>query len=299
MSQKCQNRIAVSGGSGFVGRALCRALREAGWTVTVLDRKTLGGDLAGLTRQIQGVAGVINLAGAPILGRRWNFAYKRELVLSRVEVTRRLIEAVAASPERPAWLISTSAVGYYQAGRRHTETDFQPADDFLGRLTRDWEAEAARAVGLGLRTVIFRLGVVLGPGGGALAPMLPIFRLGLGGTIGRGAQALSWISLDDATQAYLTASRDPSWQGIYNLTAPNPTTNAGFTRALSLALCRPAFLPVPGWLLALRFGEGAKVLTRGQEVIPQRLLAINFPFAHAQIDQAIDACLAGRVHLNH
>ena len=299
MSQKCQNRIAVSGGSGLVGRSLCRALREAGWTLTLLDRQVLGGETAELSRRIEGVGGIINLAGAPILGRRWSPAYKQVLAESRIGVTRRLVEAMAASTERPQWLISTSAAGYYQAGRRHTESDCRPADDFLGRLTKDWEAEALRAQGLGLRVVIFRLGVVLGPDGGALAQMLPLFRLGLGGVLGRGDQALSWIHLDDVVQAYLAARRDPSWQGIYNLTSPWPATNAELTRALGRALHRPTLLPVPAWALTLRFGEGATALIRGQEVIPQRLQERNFPFAHPRLDQAVKACLTGRAHLNH
>lgn len=284
--------IAMSGATGFVGLRLSLALRQAGWSVVALGRQELSGGVEALAERLRGVRGIINLAGAPILGR-WTSAYKKTLVDSRVGVTQRLVEAMALLPEKPGAFVSTSAVGYYASGlHRHTEADHVPAADFLGRLTRDWEHEALRARALGIRTVIFRLGVVLGSGGGALKQMLPPFRWGLGGVIGDGSQAFSWVHGADLIAAYLQALTDPDWQGVYNLTAPTPTTNAGLTRALGEALGRPTWFSAPACLLALRFGEGASVLTRGQAVIPERLLAAGFNFTYTTIEQAVRQCLA-------
>jgi uncharacterized protein (TIGR01777 family) len=285
--------IAISGASGFVGSPLSRTLQAAGWTVIPLSRQAVSGNALSLADLLKGARAVVNLAGAPIL-RRWTPAYKKELIDSRVLVTRRLVEAMATLPDRPKVFISTSAVGYYAEGRRQTEEDQTQDDGFLGRLTREWEQEAWGARDLCIRTIIFRLGVVLGPDGGALQEMLPPFRLGAGGTIGRGSQAFSWIHRDDLMRAYLAALADPNWEGVYNLTAPEPTTNAGLTRALGEALARPTRLSIPEFVLKLRFGEGATLLTHGQEVLPQRLLEAGFQFTYTTINQAIRHCIAGR-----
>ncbi len=291
MNNEPSGAIAISGATGFIGVPLTRALQGAGWRVVPLDRRALSGSAGALAGQLRGVRGVINLAGAPIIGR-WTPAYKKTLRDSRIGVTRQLVEAMAVMPERPEFFISTSAVGYYAEGRRHTEEDHVQAGGFLGRLTREWEQEAWGARDLCIRTIIFRLGVVLGPDGGALKEMLPPFRLGLGGKIGSGRQAFSWIHRDDLLRSYLAALANPSWEGVYNLTAPQPTTNAGLTRALGAALNRLTWLSVPEFALKLRFGEGASVLTHGQEVVPQRLLDAGFQFTYTTIDQAVRQCLA-------
>lgn len=283
--------IAMSGATGFVGVPLTRALQGSGWRVVSLGRQAFAGSAVALAEQLKGARGIINLAGAPIVGR-WTPAYKKTLLDSRIGVTRRLVKAMALMPERPDFFISTSAVGYYAEGRRQTEEDHVQADGFLGRLTREWEQEAWGARDLCIRTIIFRLGVVLGPDGGALKEMLAPFRLGLGGTIGSGRQAFSWIHRDDLIRAYLTALADPSWEGVYNLTAPEATTNAGLTCALGAALNCPTWFSVPELVLKLRFGEGAAVLTHGQEVFPERLLAAGFQFTYTTIDQAVRQCLA-------
>lgn len=293
MKKKHPGIIAISGASGFVGSHLSRTLQAAGWTVIPLSRQAVTGNPLSLADQLKGARAVVNLAGASILGR-WTPSYKKTLIESRVLVTRRLVEAMASLAERPKVFISTSAVGFYAEGRRQTEEDHTQADGFLGRLTREWEQEAWGARDLCIRTIIFRLGVVLGPDGGALKEMLPAFRLGVGGTIGRGSQAFSWIHRDDLMRAYLTALADPNWEGVYNLTAPEPTTNAGLTLALGEALARPTRFTVPEFVLKMRFGEGATVLTHGQEVLPQRLLAAGFQFTYTTINQAIRQCVADR-----
>lgn len=290
MTGEFQRIIAMSGASGFVGSHLTRVLQTEGWTVVPLSRKDFSGDLDGLTKRLRGANVVINLAGAPIL-KRWTTAYKKTLVDSRVGVTRKLVSAMAALSERPALFISTSAIGYYANGLRHTEDSYVPAKGFLGTLVKDWEQEAMQARELGIRTCIFRFGVVLGPGGGALEQMLPTFRQGLGGTIGKGTQAFSWIHRDDLIKAYRTAISDSTWAGVYNLTAPQPTTNAVLTRVLGSALGRPTLIPVPGLILSLIFGEAATLLTEGQEVIPKRLLDAGFQFSFSTIEKAVDHCL--------
>ncbi|MBA3014888.1 MAG: TIGR01777 family oxidoreductase [Proteobacteria bacterium] len=289
MKEQSQGTIAISGASGFVGSHLTRVLQSDGWNVVPLGRQDLG-DVDALVNRLHGVRAVINLAGAPIL-KRWTEEYKKILVESRIGVTRRLVEAMSRLKKSPTVFISTSAVGYYAAGRRHTEADHLPAEGFLGNLAKAWEHEAWQARDLGVRTCIFRLGVVLGPGGGALAQMAPMFRLGLGGTIGSGSQAFSWIHCDDLIRAYSAAISDSQWEGAYNLTAPHPTTNAALTRALGVTLGRPTWLPVPGLILSLIFGEAATILTQGQEVIPKRLLEGGFQFSFSTIEQAVAHCL--------
>lgn len=283
----------MSGASGFIGTRLSTALRGAGWQVLALGRQALADPPDALAKRLRGVAVVINLAGAPIL-KRWTAAYRQTLVESRVEVTRRLVAAMAMMAKRPELFISTSAIGYYAPGRRHTEDNYLPADDFLGQLTRAWEQEAWGAKALGVRTVIFRLGVVLDPAGGALRQMLPLFRLGLGGVIGSGDQAFSWIHRHDLIRAYLAALAEPGWEGVYNLTAPEPTTNAGLTHALGAALHRPTRLAVPEFLLRLCFGDAACLLTKGQEVLPKRLLEAGFHFTYTTIEQAVGQGLTDR-----
>lgn len=290
MKGQLHGTIAMSGASGFVGSQLTSVLEGEGWTVVPLGRREFSGDADTLANRLRGARIVINLAGAPIL-KRWTAEYKKTLVESRIGVTRKLVSAMSTLSERPELFISTSAVGYYADGLRHTEDDFVPAQGFLGTLATEWEREAWHAGELGIRTCIFRLGVVLGPGGGALAQMLPVFRFGLGGTIGNGSQAFSWIHRDDLIRAYCAAIADPGWQGVFNLTAPQPTTNANLTRALGAALGRPTWIPLPGLILSLIFGEAAGLLTRGQEVIPKRLLDLGFHFSFATIEQAVSHCL--------
>lgn len=268
-------------------------MQERGnWCIAAIGRDDLAMGVDAIAAKIDGADAVINLAGAPIIAR-WTEEYKRTLRASRIDTTRKLVDAIKLSPNKPKLLISTSAVGIYEEGKSHTESKHTYSKGFLGGLALDWEAEALRAKSMGVRTVIFRFGVVIGPGGGALAQMLPPFRLGLGGTIGDGKQYMSWVHMDDLIEAHLAAIDDESYEGVYNLTSPNPVTNAELTAALGRALKRPALMRVPGFVLRLQYGEGATVLMDGQRVLPERLLEKGFKFKYPTIEAALGVSVGG------
>jgi uncharacterized protein (TIGR01777 family) len=283
--------IAMSGATGFVGSDLRRAFEIKGWKVIPLSRGDFDGSPERLARRIEGANAVVNVAGAPVT-KRWTREYKRVILESRLNVTHMLVEASGLMKKRPDVFISTSAIGYYDDEGEHMERRFRKADTFLGHLAEDSEREALRAMSLGIRTVVFRLGIVLGRNGGALSKMVKPFRHRLGGKIGDGKQHFSWIHIDDLVNAYVRAVEDKSFAGIYNLTAPRPTDNMGLTRALESALHRPAVLRVPKFLLRLQLGEGAQVLTGGQRVYPERLIEKGFRFRFTRIEDAIKNCVS-------
>jgi uncharacterized protein (TIGR01777 family) len=282
--------VAVSGASGFVGSRLVTAFQQQGWQTVPLDRGDFKLTPEDLGKRLQGAALIVNLAGAPII-ERWTAAYKKIMYASRVEVTKKIVAACSLLEKRPNLLISTSAVGYYASHGVHTEDAHVRADDFLGTLCQAWEGAALKARELGMRVVIFRFGVVLDREGGALKKMLVPFKAGLGGTIGDGSQPFSWVHIDDLIRVYDKVIRDTTCEGVYNLTAPQPTTNKGLTRALSAALHKPAVLQVPRFILQLQFGEGAQMLTKGQTVLPKRLLDSGFQFRFPDIDAAVRGLL--------
>lgn len=277
----------MTGASGFVGTTLTKFLIENGYIVVPIARKELS-DHKKLTELIDGSYGVINLAGANIVNR-WSDAYKKLLYSSRLDTTAALILAIKESAQKPQVLISTSAVGIYKNSKPYHEENGEYGDDFLANLCKDWESKAQEANQYGVRTAIFRFGIILGEGG-ALAKMVPPFRFGLGGTIGDGSQPFSFIHIEDLARAYLFAL-EGSCSGVYNLTAPIVTTNKGLTQTLGRILERPTFFPVPKFVLRLIFGEGATVLTDGQTVIPKRLIEAGFIFLYPTIERALRAIL--------
>jgi uncharacterized protein (TIGR01777 family) len=282
-------KIAMSGATGFIGSNLSRALQELQWQVIPLGREDfISGQLA---NKISGSDVVVNLAGAPVINR-WTEENKKAMYESRVNTTKSLVSACSQMDPKPGLFISASAVGYYASGGPHTEGNYVKADNFLGHLAQDWEKEALRAKEFGIRTVIFRFGVVLGKDGGALKQMLTPFKLGMGGTIGDGSQPFSWIHIKDLIRAFQTAIDDPSYEGIYNLTSPNPTTNKGLTKALGKALGKPTIMQVPKFVLRLQLGEGAQVVSEGQAVLPDRLMNSGFSFLFKDIDDAVRDCVA-------
>lgn len=278
-------KIAMSGASGFVGSYLKEFFAQRGWTVAPLGRDVFRSQEL-LPETLKGADVVINLAGAPI-AVRWTEAYKKEIYSSRVDTTRSLVTAITGLEAKPRLFISTSAIGIYLPDVPCDEGAEMLADDFLGRLAQDWEREALQAKESGIRTVIFRFGIVLGNGGGALQKMLIPFKLGLGGVIGDGTQSFSWVHIQDLAEAFLFVMGQERCNGIYNLTSPNPVTNAAFTKALAGALHRPAVIPVPTFILQLQLGEGASVLIKGQHVLPRRLLENGFKFRFPHIEDAL------------
>jgi uncharacterized protein (TIGR01777 family) len=280
-------KIALSGSTGFVGKHLAKTLKRYGHTVVPLCRSNFNLGIPHLSELIDGCEAVINLAGAPI-NRRWSASYKRTMVASRVETTRMLVEAMGRTEDHPHTFISTSAIGAFDNTGHYTEEDTPNATDFLGHLSRDWESAARQAEALGIRTLIFRLALVLGDDGGLMKQLLTPFRLGLGGPIGDGRQAFSWVHIDDLVHAYLFALKVTSLHGVLHIAAPNPVTNLEITRTLGNALHRPTLFWVPRTLLKLVYGEGASVMTSGQWVISKRLPELGFQFRYAELELAVD-----------
>lgn len=292
MSLKDTSRftVAMSGAGGFIGSRLAAAFQQRGWDTISLGRGDFNLAPEELGKRLQSADVIVNLAGAPIIAR-WTEEYKKIMYASRVAVTKKIVDACSLLETRPGLLISTSAIGYYASQGMHTEDAHVRADDFLGTLTWAWEGEALKAGEIGMRVVIFRFGVVLGRDGGALKKMLVPFKAGFGGTIGDGSQPFSWVHIDDLIRAYDKVINDITCEGVYNLTAPKPTTNKGLTRALSTVLHKPAVLQIPRFMLRLQFGEGAQVLIKGQTVLPKRLLDSGFQFRFSDIDAAVRDCV--------
>lgn len=293
-------RIFVTGGTGLIGRALCKALSESGHHLTVLSRDPAAAklkcgpgveivDSLEVWTPASRFDAVINLAGEPIADRRWSESRKRALWESRVDLTRRLVEAMGRADQKPAVLIGGSAIGVY--GDRGDETLDEASDcrgeGFSERLCAAWEAETLNAAALGIRVCLLRTGLVVAPRGGFLARMLPLFKLGLGGRIGDGRQWMSWVHLDDHIALTRFLIDSPHLAGVFNATAPRPVTNAEFTARLAAALKRPALLPVPAGPLRLGLGEMAELLLGGQRVLPGRAREAGFEFRFETLESAL------------
>ena len=297
-------RIAVSAASGLIGTALVRDLAAGGTDVVRLVRRPAQSpaeiswqpeSASGLDPvALRGVDAVVHLSGAPVAPRRWTPARKALLRSSRIAATRTLATAMAAAEPRPAALVCASAIGYYgDTADRAVDESAPPGQGFLAELVRDWEAAADPARNAGIRVVNVRSGLVLSPAGGLLGQLLLPFRLGLGTKIGSGRQYMSWISLPDEIRAirFLLESADAA--GAFNLTAPEPVTNAEFTAALAHAVRRPALLTVPSFALRAALGEVSAELLGSARVLPARLRAAGFSFSHPDIAAALGAVLSG------
>ena len=292
--------VLITGGTGFIGQALCARLLQAGHTLSVLTRDSARarGTLPAPVRTLgtledaRDVEAVVNLAGEPLMAGRWNASRKAIFRASRLDTTRSLIAWMARQSVRPRVLVSGSAIGYYgPRGDEALDESATPGDDFAAHLCRDWETEAMQAEGLDVRTCRVRTGIVLGTDGGALAKMLPPFRLGVGGPMGDGRQWMSWIHRDDLVGMIRWLLERDQTGGAYNGTAPEPVTNRDFARTLGKALHRPAVLPTPACALKAGFGEMSQLLLTGQRVLPAHALAEGFTFRFPTLDAALDDLL--------
>ena len=297
-------KVLIAGGTGFIGAPLCRELAQRGHDVTVVTRQperhragerlrfvSWDGDAwrGGLAE----AGGVVNLAGESIAADRWTARRKLALQESRLQTTRRLVDAMASGPTRPACLVTASAIGYYGArGDELLDEHAPPGRGFLAELCRAWEAEARRAEPLGVRVVVMRIGLVLGPGGGALARMIPPFRWGIGGPLGSGRQWMSWVHRDDVIGMTEWVLSHPDVSGPVNVTAPQPVTMRAFCEALGRALRRPSWALVPGAALRLLLGEMAEVILSGQRVLPRAALDCGYAFRYPELEPALQNCLS-------
>lgn len=295
--------IVVSGATGMIGTALVSRLRANGHTVRRLVRSSAAaqaGDVVwdparGIlpTSAVEGAYAVVHLAGAPI-AERWTAKHKEDIRTSRVLGTALIARTIAAAVNKPAVMLSGSAIGYYgDRGDQVVDETSAAGSDFLARVVQDWESAAAPAAVAGTRLVLLRTGIVLSPRGGALERLLVPFRLGVGGSIGGGKQWMSWIALEDHLRAMEFALFTERLAGAANLVAPNPVTNATFATTLGKVLNRPALVPVPAFALELLYGEMARAtVLAGQHVRPAALAAAGFEFRFPTLEQALKHELA-------
>ncbi len=294
-------RVVVAGSSGLIGTELCTRLRTDGHDVVTLVRRQAG---AGEIRwdpaagslpdgALDGVDAVVNLAGAGIGDHRWSDEYKRTLVSSRLTTTELLAERIGSAASPPAVFVSGSAIGFYgNRGDEVLDERAAPGDGFLSDLCVRWEAAATAARSAATKVAVIRTGIVLSGHGGALRKQLPLFKVGLGGRFGDGRQWQSWITLDDEVGAIRHLLSNPS-DGAFNLTAPNPVTNAEFAKALGAALHRPTVVPVPSFGPKLLLGGELTeaLLLEGQRVVPAALQAAGYHFTHPELAGALAAVL--------
>ena len=307
-------KLLLIGCTGFIGKELIPLLIKEGHSLTVISRqskeklKALGNNQSinlvqmnpaesaswnqkDIQNSLKHCEGIINLAGEPIAEKRWTEDHCKEITNSRLETTKNLIENLRNLKKTPKVLVNASAIGFYGS---HPQTEFTeesiPGDDFLANLCKKWETLASdkpRAT----RLVVLRIGIVLAKDGGALGKMLPIFRAGLGGPIGDGKQWMSWIHRTDLCNLINESLKNSSWSGVVNGVAPNPVRMYEFSNSLGKALGRPSLLSVPGPLLKLILGDGARVVLEGQNVKSQRFNKLKFNFRFPTINDAFKAVL--------
>lgn len=295
-------RILITGGSGFVGQPLCARLHERGHELLVVSRnpEKARGTLPPRTDVRPAVAdfadsqpeAIINLAGESIAEGRWTAAKKQRLLDSRLNITQALVDLCGQLDTPPKALISASAMGYYgDQGEREVTEETPPNPEFVHELCARWEETARQAESFGVRVALMRIGLVLDRDGGTLAKLLTPFRLGLGGPLGSGKQYMPWIHRTDLVRIILFLLDQETLSGPFNAGAPEPVTNAEFTRTLARHLHRPAFLPAPAPALRLAFGEMSRILLTGARMRPQRLQEAGFTFEYPTLDEALSEIL--------
>ncbi len=285
-------RVTVTGATGMVGRALVTGLTARGDDVTPLSRSTNWPEPKSEpppAELLRGRDAVVHLLGEQI-AQRWSDDAKREIRDSRIRSTRNLVDAIGDLPEaeRPRVLVSQSGAGWYgHRGDERLDESAPAGDDFLARLSADWEAEARRAEELGVRVVLNRTGMILSPSGGALEKMLPFFKAGVGGPVAGGRQYVPWVHLDDVVGAIMFELDSEAAAGPVNVTAPEPATNRELSKALGRVLRRPAFAPVPALAVRVLYGEMADIVTTGQRAVPARLTELGYSFRRPELEDAL------------
>ena len=307
-------KLLLTGCTGFIGRELIPLLIKEGHSLTVISRQTKGRlntivtdssikviqmnpaessswDKEEIQNSLKSCEGVINLAGEPIAEKRWTTDHCKEITNSRIETTKNLIKNLRNLRKPPKVLINASAIGFYGS---HSQTEFTEeniqGDDFLANLCKEWEFTAKNKP-RATRLLIVRIGIVLAKDGGALGKMLPIFRAGLGGPIGDGKQWMSWIHRTDLCKLINESVKNSAWSGVVNGVAPNPVRMNEFSNSLGQILGRPSLLAVPGPILKLILGDGARVVLEGQNVQAQRLNKLKFKFSFPNINDAFQSIL--------
>jgi uncharacterized protein (TIGR01777 family) len=288
--------ILITGGTGFIGTALCSRLLEEGHHLVVLSRHP-----ETLQSPVQGIASleyltdemvfdaVINLAGEPIAEKRWSDRQKQRILRSRLNTTQALIDYFARAAKKPEVFVSGSAIGYYGTGRTDAPIDETGTgdDSFSSQICRQWEAIAGKAQVLGIRTCLLRTGIVLG-NGGALGKMLGPFKLGAGGKMGTGTQWMSWIHIQDLIGIIRHCIEHKRIQGPVNGTAPAPVTNQQFTKTLGKVLNRPTFFPMPGAVITLLMGQmGKELLLTGKKILPRKIQTAGYAFQYSTLEHAL------------
>lgn len=305
-------KVAITGATGFVGRRLVERLIQEGHETVLFVRDAAKAqklfsqysapaiDIVSYKPKQSGdwqpllaaCDGVVNLAGEPLFDERWNSNSKKEILDSRTIGTDKIVEAIAQASQKPQVLVSASAVGYYGTSETATfDESSGPGDDFLATVCKAWEASAQKIKEHNVRLAIVRIGIVLGPKGGALARMIPPFELFGGGPIGSGKQWVPWVHRDDLVNLIIQILTQPSLEGIFNATAPNPQRMREFSKTLGDVLRRPSWLPVPGFALELLLGEAAQVVLEGQNVQPKHTQASGFQFQYPQLKAALTQIL--------
>jgi uncharacterized protein len=296
-------KVAITGATGFVGSKLVEKLLAQGDEVLVLTRNASKAqaqfpqaqvvqyqplETGDWQKSIEGCDAVVNLAGEPIAEKKWTTEQKKTILDSRELGTQKIVAAIEQATNKPQVLISASAIGYYGVSETASFDESSPAGkDFLAEICQKWEAAAKTT---SIRTVVLRFGIVLG-NGGALAKMLPAFKMFMGGPIGTGNQWFSWIQVDDVVAMILAGLKDASMLGTFNATAPQPVKMKELCVQLGAVMARPSWMPVPGFVLETMLGEGATVVLDGQQVLPKGLLDRGFSFQYAELPAALRACL--------
>lgn len=285
-------KITITGASGYLGKIITNELKNKGHEVLPITRELLYGPAENLASEIKNTDVLINLAGAPIL-QRWTTKNKKEIYDSRIQTAENLARAfqILFPEERPAKVISASAIGIYASGKTHTETSSDFNDGFLGEVVKDWE-QSWNGLPQEVRLTLFRIAVVLGKESATIQKLLLPFKLGIGGKIGSGKQPFPFVHETDVARAFLWATENKTAIGVFNLVAPQEISNSGFTRALAKKLKRPAFIPVPPFFLKLLFGKAASALTQSPAVVPHKLLETGFEFKYSTIDDTLNEILS-------